>query len=246
MSKFKNKIAVSGSLVLKKAFIEELDKLGYKRNNSCSGTDSKYIQINQYGGSGVYSCHSNAEHESSSDPTIYTLPLQWNEALKAASVKQEEEYKKGEYIIMTRAGGWSYDPVNNGCIAIITEVRQATMYGCEVTKLSGTILNPKTDSYVNFSLVPVHIATQPHYHNIIRKASHEEVHNYKKNLGIKKIGNYDVVIFDDSVTIGCAKLSKGTLQELVTLYSKDQDFKVKLRDMTITKETIDNILKQMK
>lgn len=82
MKKFKNKISVTGPWSLREAFIKELVALGYiKANNDYDKYD--FIAVNPD--------HSgNIRSAVESYWTLYTLPAQWNEALKAASEVEEE------------------------------------------------------------------------------------------------------------------------------------------------------------
>jgi hypothetical protein len=87
MKNFKNKLAITGSKTLKVAFIQELESLGYKLNENNGDTAfTSYIQVNQYGGNGTYSCHCNAVHGYDlSSVTVLTLPQDWDLALKLAA-----------------------------------------------------------------------------------------------------------------------------------------------------------------
>lgn len=96
MKKFKNNFGVKGSLPLLKALKEEVEKLGWKYDNdfapwgkfpdlyfNANITDG-CMKTQHFSSSSVYNC------------TIYNLPQQWDECLKAASELEEEipEYVK--------------------------------------------------------------------------------------------------------------------------------------------------------
>lgn len=86
MKKFKNKIAVKGSLALREAFRDELLAIGYTWRASCTNDGDEYpCLINHWSqefGLGYYGTN---------DYKVYTLPEQYLEALAAAS---EEEVEK--------------------------------------------------------------------------------------------------------------------------------------------------------
>lgn len=114
---------------------------------------------------------------------IYNIDL-----VKAlASMRISEEFHPGELAVMQDAGGWSYDPANNGCLAIITEVYKTNNY-TKSAAVSGTTLNPRSDSYVNFSKVPLSDDNRI----IVRKATTQEILNFyipnKTNMNKEIIG----------------------------------------------------------
>lgn len=98
MKRFKNSFGVKGSLPLLMALKKEVEKLGWKYDNNFSSGHSEdhpdlyfnahrpkdAMKINHFSFSNVYNC------------TIYNLPQQWDECLKAASELEEEtpEYVK--------------------------------------------------------------------------------------------------------------------------------------------------------
>ena len=100
MKKFKNNFGVKGSLPLLKALKEEVEKLGWKYDNDFNSGHSKSnpdlyfnarrpkdaMKINHFSFSNASNC------------TIYTLPQQWDECLKAASELEEEIPEYIEFI----------------------------------------------------------------------------------------------------------------------------------------------------
>lgn len=81
----------------------------------------------------------------------------------------------GEYAVMEKAGGWGYDPQNNGCIAVIKEVKPRKGNGHNIPEdtynISGIVINPKRQTYIEFKEVP--IKTDVGY--ICRKAHSNEI-----------------------------------------------------------------------
>jgi hypothetical protein len=62
----------------------------------------------------------------------------------------------GEYAVMVNAGGWSYSPDNNGCVAKITEVNAKQFYnGVKTYIIAGKLINPKTSDYNSFNSIPL-------------------------------------------------------------------------------------------
>jgi hypothetical protein len=89
--KFKNQLGIKGSFSLLKAFSEELENIGYKAHSKSNiDTARRYgiMQINQYGGNGIYGYWSNLDHMDC-NPTILFLPQDWNKALQLASETEE-------------------------------------------------------------------------------------------------------------------------------------------------------------
>ena len=97
----------------------------------------------------------------------------------------------GEYAIMEEAGGWGYNPTNNGCLAIISEVREGTIGEEEnlISYISGKVLNPKMKaneswSYVHFKEVPIFDRDGD---VICRKALQHEIDEVVKTLVMDKL-----------------------------------------------------------
>lgn len=72
-----------------------------------------------------------------------------------------EEYvpQVGDYVVMEKAGGWSYDFDNNGCIAIVEKVSTRKIgYSSEsitVPSIGGQVINPKKLDNIIFTNVPM-------------------------------------------------------------------------------------------
>lgn len=95
----------------------------------------------------------------------------------------------GEYAIMVEAGGWSFSHENNGCLAIIEKVDPP--YGVYGYYISGKLINPKTESYITFSRIP--ISTKYPNKIICRKAlSHEIIlpESKQESKWVPKIGDW--------------------------------------------------------
>lgn len=101
------------------------------------------------------------------------------ESNKSETMKKEEWIPEvGEYAVMENAGGWSYSPINNGCIAKIESVstRIITNYiigGEQVYTIDGVLLNPKVNKCTTFKNVP--ISGNNGKHIICRKALPHEI-----------------------------------------------------------------------
>lgn len=125
----------------------------------------------------------------------------------------EQEFKVGDYVIMEKAGGWGYDPDNNGCIAKITEISSRKLSRVEnVLSISGKIVNPnKIEYYNNFKNVPL-------YDNdgklVFRLATKEEIESFKPKL--PQINNYSGKLEGDYIIYGnnCAKFPTGFFRHL--------------------------------
>lgn len=68
-----------------------------------------------------------------------------------------EEYipQVGDYVVMEKAGGWSYSPDNNGCIAIVEKVSEYSVNHVKVPSISGQVINAKNKKHINFTNVPI-------------------------------------------------------------------------------------------
>jgi len=120
---FKNKLAIEGSFTLKKAFIEELISLGYQKNIDSYSVEEDYIQVNQYGGNGMYSCHSNPIHGNHPNVTILKLPKDWDLALKLASEIESIKPEVGKWYILT------HNPNKIFCCTSVNEIGVVYGYG---------------------------------------------------------------------------------------------------------------------
>ena len=73
--------------------------------------------------------------------------------------KSEYIPQVGDYVVMERAGGWGYNPKNNGCIAIVEEVSTKEVgFGSNaitVPSIGGQIINAKKLGDVTFTNVPI-------------------------------------------------------------------------------------------
>lgn len=95
----------------------------------------------------------------------------------------EEELKVGDIVCMVNAGGWSYHPNNNGCLAKVTEIYDTNTY-TESKAIDGEILNPKEDTYIKFHQIPLSDGERI----IVRKATQEEINSLKQtNMTTQKI-----------------------------------------------------------
>lgn len=64
--------------------------------------------------------------------------------------------KVGEYAVMEDAGGWSYDPKNNGCVGLIDKVGMKYVDDKDVLAISGKLVNPKVECYGGkFNNIPI-------------------------------------------------------------------------------------------
>lgn len=113
-------------------------------------------------------------------------PFDVTTLVKNQPIKNNEEWipQVGEYAIMEKAGGWSYSPDNNGCLAIITAVNKRWMpqINKDVPSISGKLINPKTITYEEFTNVPIYS------HNgkdvVVRKALPHEIPIEKKPISL--------------------------------------------------------------
>ena len=138
-----------------------------------------------------------------------------------------DDVKVGDYAIMTNAGGYSYDPKNNGCLAKVTEVGSRVQVDAgTVPTISGKVINPKTDnkSYHTFSDIPLKSGDRD---QIWRKATQAEIDvvmpkPLKEAIDMYPIGSYIVwdkkvyssnigdieKVTDKGATNGCIKIEK--------------------------------------
>lgn len=101
-------------------------------------------------------------------------------SIKKADMKEVHKYfpvtevewkpQIGEYVAMIKAGGWGYDPGNNGCIGKITEVKPGEAYGFKTYRINGEIINPNNGDKTFFD-IPIRSETVTY----CRKATDEEV-----------------------------------------------------------------------
>jgi hypothetical protein len=81
----------------------------------------------------------------------------------------------GEYAVMVNAGGWSYSPDNNSCVAKITEVNAKQFYnGVKTYTIAGKLINPRTSDYNSFNSIPLINSDKK---LICRKAEPHEIPN---------------------------------------------------------------------
>lgn len=110
------------------------------------------------------------DHQKDGLPAYELMPEGWTPDMKIEKEWLGEEWipKIGEYAVMEKAGGWGYRPENNGCVAIIENVKSSA----NDYKISGKVINPKiVDRYTKFRDIP--IKTDKGY--ICRKATPEEI-----------------------------------------------------------------------
>ena len=69
----------------------------------------------------------------------------------------------GEYVAMVKAGGWGYDPINNGCIAKITKVQLGEAYRFKTYRINGEIINPNNWDKTFFYIPNNPIVTGKHW-----------------------------------------------------------------------------------
>lgn len=107
--KFKNQLAILGQVSLKEAFIKELSELGYQAHPRSIGFSypDYPVQVNQYGGNGIYGVWSNINHSGYS-PIILTLPQDWNKALQLASEVEEQVPEYAECTLSNPIGPESF------------------------------------------------------------------------------------------------------------------------------------------
>lgn len=107
----------------------------------------------------------------------------------------------GEYTIMEKAGGWSFPHENNGCLAIITSIGQRNVSNNEgkeniYPSISGKLLNPKVNRYIEFNNVPITNGEKV----ICRKATEEEIEKVIGKLDkssdkwIPEVGNWCYIL----------------------------------------------------
>jgi hypothetical protein len=218
MKKFKNNFGVKGSLPLLMALKEEVEKLGWKYDNDFNpwgGDTDLYFNANRadddmktqhFSSSSVYRC------------TIYTLPQQWDECLKAASELEEvEPWTIGTYVVfLEEYGGNPKDTISNivrtGKSTIETE---ATMFQTGETcclfkdkecKWFPTLQEAKAFSKELLKVEPMEIA------------------------------GYNVKFKEDKVSIGCYK--DINLKDLKTIRKAIKVASKFGKDLTVTEDSI--------
>ena len=103
--KFKNKVAFTGPIALRKAMVEELLKIGYKwvaTNKNDYG--SWEVTISNYGDkNGGFLGNCGLPFSEVTKCTKYQLPEQWDECLKAASeIEENFVLPKNWHVLVTK------------------------------------------------------------------------------------------------------------------------------------------------
>ncbi len=114
MGKYKYDFVVKGSPVLLEAFTKELNDLGYK----CLTVDGEDLHVFGHDNSPIYdsSCYGYFSikninyNQSPKNKLIYSLPSDWDEALKLAGEKREEEnrWKVGQWLEWKKGTDYVY------------------------------------------------------------------------------------------------------------------------------------------
>lgn len=129
-----------------------------------------------------------------------TPGILWYNGVFAEIVKEDTWIPKvGDYVIMENAGGWGYDPINNGCLAVVTRVDNVSKITTGLDKIvygvGGVILNPKNKD-TKFYNVPI-IDREG---IVVRKAEpHELIENNSIEL---KSGDYTKSVLLDQSNSG--------------------------------------------
>jgi len=89
------------------------------------------------------------------------------------TIMNYREPKVGESAVMVHAGGWSYHPYNNKCVALIEKVEGGWVVLSEVWRIGGKVLHPKSKErqYDTFDSVPIEAYGQV----VCRKAEPHEI-----------------------------------------------------------------------
>lgn len=89
----------------------------------------------------------NNSHQIWNENEGYTEIIETNQETKT-------NYKVGDIVNMVGAGGWGFNPKNNGCLAIITEVGERYTDDENKVAIDGYLLNYNIDSSTTFRNIP--------------------------------------------------------------------------------------------
>lgn len=197
MSKFKYSANISGSVVNKQRFIQDLEVRGYKLEDY--GFD---IEDTLCVNSSIWSTQlPNGCYRSGSDPRSrdYTFnintPDQYDTALAILSMKDDELFYTGELVEILAAGGWGYTHKNNGCIGMVLKTNQQGFNNNCIGATQNVVfktLNPiEKDNYTDEADAPNLAYNTP----VFRKLTVEEVINFYKNSNMqeKKLIGYKII-----------------------------------------------------
>lgn len=221
MKKFKNKIAVTGTPTLKKAFRDELLELGYEwKAMDREDFDCPYL-INYWSGEFGLGNYPVKMY------TVYKLPEQYDEALKAASEVDEEIPEYVEFI----------DTAHKGKIVKVVEWTPHVY--CRVRFFNGDKSEPFKYLVKPSTKEAYDAQNRPVSETLILGTSNVKITIYKdgtiiaenKNGTIKMIkqlieqmqnapfiGKWDSIY--TTIKIGCSTFTLDELKQIVTAYDK--------------------------
>lgn len=185
MNNFVNKLAISGTRGELAKLAKKLEKLGYVFSTNSIMTNNRgedflctfNPQEEKY--QLMYNYNGNSRYIQTQGYGFQELSVEDEDLILAlAAMKDGEDPNIGELFVMEAAGGYSFAPDNNGCLAKVTEVGTYRYTG--KVSFAGTLINPKVDRCVEFSSIPL----KDDNRTICRKATKEEVMEYYKNTPI--------------------------------------------------------------
>ncbi len=197
MSKFKYSANISGSVVNKQRFIQDLEVRGYKLEDYGFDIEDTLCVNSSIGSTQL----PNGCYRSGSDPRSrdYTFnintPDQYDTALAILSMKDDELFYTGELVEILAAGGWGYTHKNNGCIGMVLKTNQQGFNNNCIGATQNVVfktLNPiEKDNYTDEADAPNLAYNTP----VFRKLTVEEVINFYKNSNMqeKKLIGYKLI-----------------------------------------------------
>ena len=220
MKKFKNNFGVKGSLPLLMALKEEAEKLGWKYDHDFTPWGKRSDLYFNANNELVSMKTQHFSSSSVSNCTIYNLPEQWDECLKAASELEEvESWSIGTYVVFLKAyGGHSkgtVDTIIKRCNSTVVEV--SLPFEGNIDNLCALTIEEECKWFPTLQEAEA-------FSRDLLKAEPMEIAGYK------------VKFKDGKVSIGCYK--DITLKDLKTMKKAIKIVSKFGKDLTVTEDSI--------
>lgn len=189
MGRFKNSLSISGSKSLLKAFVDELHLLGYEctqfpniasRFDYIESKDFKpYVWVNHEGVCSLFNSgkFTIADNNGNVIEKRFFLPQDWNEALRLAGEKEEEEWKVGDFFKVV--GGRRRD----GEILRIKRIGSGEylQYEADVAEY-GTDYSPDNMARVSPEEIEKHLLAEAEKKGFVKGAKVDPIHGKENTM----------------------------------------------------------------
>lgn len=225
---FKNNFGVtSDSEALLEAFAKEAEKLGWKQQNINNESKTHlYFNATVDNTRCLSMLQKGSFWKQSYGGKGYTLPTQWNEAIKAASetIEIKNKFKVGDYVkLVSHKKGSCY----NSKIGDVTQIQSKRHQN--TIKVNEWAYNVSKGG--------------AWYEDDIRLLTEEELEEY---LSVK-ISGYTAEVENGKIAFGCQAFTKEQLETYLNLLNrKEFNAEITINKEPITKETLQKLLNKLK